>query len=142
MRKETQKIARAFLDRDRAMATRTRTDGESVFLNETGKYYSYEHENKIAFWNHGGEKTALCFTLAGWPSVTTRERINGILELSGSNWRVKQRNGDQFLINTSTGYTVPMLDDACYYAPENDEDIPERMRGIEAITYRMMHSPD
>ena len=129
MRKETQKIARAFLDRDRATATRTRTDGESVFL----------HGNEIAFWNYGDVKTALCFTLAGWPSVTTRERINGILELSGSNWRVKQRNGEQFLTNPVTGSEVPLSDNACYYAPESDDDMPERMRGIEAITYSLLN---
>ena len=122
MRKETQKIARAFLNREKATAARTRTDGESVFL----------HENQIAFWNYGDVKPALCFTLASWPSVTTRERINGILELSGSNWRVKQHKSNQFLINTSTGYIVPILDDACYYAPESDEDMPEAMRDINA----------
>lgn len=122
MRKETQKIARAFLNHEKATAARTMTDGESVFL----------HGNEIAFWNYGDLKPALCFTLAGWPSVTTRERINGILELSGSNWRVKQHKSNQFLINTSTGYIVPILDDACYYAPESDEDMPEAMRDINA----------
>ena len=122
MRKETQKIARAFLNHEKATATRTRTDGESVFL----------HGNKIAFWNYGDVKPALCFTLADWPSVTTRERINGILELSGSNWRVKQHKSNQFLINSVTGYIVPILDDASYYAPDSDDDMPEMTRDINA----------
>ncbi len=122
MRKETRKIAKTFLNHEKAVTTRTRTDGESVFL----------HGNKIAFWNYGDVKPALCFTLAGWPSVTTRERINGILELSGSNWRVKQHKGEQFLINTVTGYEAPLLDDACYYAPNSDDDMPETMRNINS----------
>ena len=122
MRKETRNIAKAFLNHEKATAARTMTDGESVFL----------HGNEIAFWNYGDVKPALCFTLAGWPSVTTRERINGILELSGSNWRVKQHKGDQFLINTVIGYIVPILDNEKYYAPQNDDDMPEAMRDINA----------
>ena len=85
MRQETQKIMSAFLKGEKASAQRTNTDGRSVWL----------HGNLIA--ERGTTKT--WFTLAGWPTVTTRDRINGLLELSGSDSRVFQKNGIQFLDN-------------------------------------------
>ena len=88
MRKETQKIMSAFLRGESASAQRTNTDGYSVWL----------HGNLIA--ERG--KSKLWFTLADWPTVTTRDRINGLLELSGSDYRVFQKNGTQFLTNGET----------------------------------------
>jgi hypothetical protein len=85
MRKETHKIMSAFLRGEKASAQRTNTDGHSVWL----------HGNLIA--ERG--KSKLWFTLAGWPTVTTRDRINGLLELRGSDSRVFQKNGIQFLAN-------------------------------------------
>jgi len=85
MRKETHKIMSAFLKGEKASAQRTNTDGHSVWL----------HGNLIA--ERG--KSKLWFTLADWPTVTTRDRINGMLELSGSDYRVFQKNGTQFLTN-------------------------------------------
>ena len=85
MRKETQKIMSAFLKGENASAQRTNTDGRSVWL----------HGNLIA--ERGTTKT--WFTLAGWPTVTTRDRVNGLLQLSGSDYRVFQKNGTQFLTN-------------------------------------------
>ena len=85
MRQETHKIMSAFLRGEKASAQRTHTDGHSVWL----------HGNLIA--ERGTTKT--WFTLAGWPTVTTRDRINGLLELRGSDSRVFQKNGIQFLAN-------------------------------------------
>ena len=85
MRKETHKIMSAFLKGEKASAQRTHTDGRSVWL----------HGNLIA--ERGTTKT--WFTLAGWPTVTTRDRVNGLLQLSGSDYRVFQKNGTQFLTN-------------------------------------------
>ena len=85
MRKETKKIMSAFLKGEKASAQRTNTDGYSVWL----------HGNLIA--ERG--KSKLWFTLADWPTVTTRDRINGLLELRGSDSRVFQKNGIQFLAN-------------------------------------------
>ena len=95
MRQETQKIMSAFLRGQKASAARTNTDGHSVWL----------HGNLIA--ERG--KSKLWFTLADWPTVTTRDRINGLLELSGSDHRVFQKNGTQFLTN---GETVRELGDS------------------------------
>ena len=117
MRKETQKIATAFVNHKKASAARTRTDGQSVYL----------HDNQIAWWNYGDVKPALCFSMAGWGTVTTRERINGILEASGSNWRLCQRDYAQFIINTRTEKLVPIDQYRSYFAPTNDDDMPERI---------------
>jgi len=86
MRQETQKIMSAFLQGQKASAARTNTDGNTVWL----------HGNKIA---QRSEGDFVDFSLAGWPTVTTRDRINGLLELSGSDYRVFQKSGTQFLTN-------------------------------------------
>ena len=96
MRKETKKIMSAFLKGEKASAQRTNTDGYSVWL----------HGNLIA--ERG--KSKLWFTLADWPTVTTRDRINGLLGLSGSDYRVCQRNLRQYLIKD--GETVRELGDS------------------------------
>ena len=86
MRQETQKIARAFYNGQAASAARTTTDGNTVWL----------HGNKIAWRTEAGD---IGFTLAGWPTVTTRERINGILKTFGYGyWGVSQCKGDQYLM--------------------------------------------
>jgi len=85
MRQETDKIARAFFRRTAANAARTRTNGEIVWL----------HNNRIAWRTLDGD---IGFTLAGWPTVTTRERINGLLNVFGqSRWGVTQRKHEQYL---------------------------------------------
>lgn len=73
MRQITQKITRAFQNREALKIDNSRTDGESLWL----------FNNKIAEWGIDG----LWITNAGWDSRTTNERLNG---LSGVNIR-KQR---------------------------------------------------
>ncbi len=86
MRRETQKIMNAFRGGYPARAARTHTDGEIVWL----------HNNRIAWCTLDGD---IGFTLAGWPTVTTRERINGILTTFGYRyWGVAQRNHAQYLV--------------------------------------------
>jgi len=86
MRQETMKIAKAFKQGEKAAAARTSTDGQTVWL----------HGNRIAYRD---ENNNLCITLAGWPTVTTRERINGILDVFGfTRWGVAQRNHKQYLV--------------------------------------------
>ena len=93
MRQETHKIMSAFLKGKKASAQRTHTDGTTVWL----------HGHEIV---HRGDHNTW-FTLADWPTVTTRDRINGMLELSGSDYRVCQRNLRQYLIKD--GETVREL---------------------------------
>lgn len=92
MRKETKQIAGAFIERKPARAARTTTDGKSIAL----------HGNKIA-WHLPQETEAglndIAFTLAGWGSVTTRERLNGLLTLLGYSYiGISQRNGRQWVV--------------------------------------------
>jgi hypothetical protein len=84
MRKESQKIARAFLEGKPATAARTVTDGQAVFL----------HGHKIAWRDDDG---ALVVSLAGWGTVTTRDRLNTIFRLANLGAGVYQRKGEQFL---------------------------------------------
>lgn len=83
MRKETQKVVGAFLRREAANGARTWTDGRTLEL----------HGNAIAWWSSEG----LHMTLAGWGTTTTRERLNGIMEMMGDDRRFVQRDHCQFL---------------------------------------------
>jgi len=112
MRQETQKIARAFYIGRAASAARTTTDGNTVWL----------HGNKIAWrtdyyvdYNDNYRHRDIGFTLAGWPTVTTRERINGILEKFGYGyWGVAQRKGDQYLMYLAEK-VMPLGDSDSFY---------------------------
>ncbi len=64
MRKVTSTIVDAFCNRRPRKCGNTRTDGTTFYL----------HGNAIAKWDEG----KLFITLAGWDTVTTRERINGL----------------------------------------------------------------
>jgi|TARA_R110000744_G_scaffold182367_1_gene301643 hypothetical protein len=84
MRKETSKISKAFVAGHSAAAARTSTDGQAVWL----------HGNKIA-WRKAHD---IAFSLCGWGTPTTRDRINGILLTLGCKGGVYQRNNQQWLI--------------------------------------------
>lgn len=83
MRKESEKIALAFAKRKPATAKRTSTDGEKVTL----------HVNTIAWWNADG---SLSLTLAGWPTATTRDRLNAICEVLGYGRPFHQKRNVQY----------------------------------------------
>jgi len=54
------------------------------------------HGNMIADYWYGIENKGLYITLAGWPTVTARERINGLLTELGRPEGVWQRNHEQY----------------------------------------------
>jgi hypothetical protein len=83
MRKESRKIAKAFMERKPANAARTRTDGDAVYL----------FGNKIA-WRDADDNIHL--TLAEYPTVTTRERLNAICELMWGKRPFHQHKNLQF----------------------------------------------
>ena len=72
MRKISKQIAEAFNQGKTKTIGNTFTNGKEVFL----------HGNLIA-WRSPGNTLEL--TLAGWPTVTTRERLNAILYVEGYN---------------------------------------------------------
>ena len=120
MKQETDKIARAFYRRRAANAARTSTNGEIVWL----------HGNRIAWRTLDGD---IGFTLAGWPTVTTRERINGILTTFGYGlWGVSQRNHNQYLVYCAEK-VMPLDDNDSFYLsdlkglqphPDTEEALP------------------
>lgn len=65
MRKVTEKIRQAFYNQESLTVSNTTTDGQAVWL----------HGNKIIERRPDG----IWFTLAGWDTNTTRERLNGIV---------------------------------------------------------------
>lgn len=83
MRKESLKIARAFAEGRRASAARTMTDGNTVWL----------HGNRIAQRDEDG---GVWVTMAGWGSVTTRERLNTLCHVLGVPHGFCQRNHVQY----------------------------------------------
>lgn len=84
MRKESRKIAQAFYRGERAHAARTWTDGEAVYL----------HNNRIAKREADG---SVWLSMAGWGTVTTRERLNAICRIFGSGVGFYQRNHVQHI---------------------------------------------
>jgi len=72
MRQETRKIASAFIERRKASAARSVTDGERLAL----------HMHTIAWWDRD-DPHVLYVTFCGYPTRTTKERINGVFELLG-----------------------------------------------------------
>lgn len=96
MRQVTERIVSAFLHNETRKIGQTRTDGRSIWL----------WENKIAEFREDG----LWITNAGWPSPTTKERLNGIPDvqvvqkkgqwyLNGHAW-----NGEWVQVNNFMGY--------------------------------------
>jgi hypothetical protein len=95
MRKESLKIARAFAEGLPATAARTMTDGNALYL----------HGHRIAQREPDGR---VWFTLAGWPTRTTRDRLNTLAHVLGIPVRIYQR-GHHGLIDIG-GVTFPMFD--------------------------------
>ena len=99
MRKITRDACDAFIHgRDFAR------DNTTVLHN--GITRMYLHGNCIAQYNPGEipEQREIKITLAGWPTPTTRERLNGVLESLHLNLRIYQRNHAQFIGSTINDY--------------------------------------
>lgn len=79
MRKVSKTIVEAFLAERPAKLGNTHTDGKVLYL----------HNNAIAWHGIGGGVT---MTLAGWNTVTTRERLNTLCRVAGLNggWGTRQ----------------------------------------------------
>lgn len=82
------KIARAFLSGKPAKTKNTETNGTTVWL----------HRNAIA-WK---EKGTVCFTLSGWNTVTTRDRLNHIFSELDLPLSVCQHKFTPYIYNHNT----------------------------------------
>lgn len=89
MRKVTRQIAEAFEARKSRTVGNTTTDGETVWLH--GNPIVRRNENE-----EGGVEN-IEVSMAGWPTNTTRERINGILDYLGSSVGVWQDDHEQYI---------------------------------------------
>jgi hypothetical protein len=69
-------------------------------------------------------ESGLCVSLCGWNTVTTRERLNALLDCYGySNYRIVQRKGFPYFLNMNTRELREMDDYAEYVILENREPI-------------------
>ena len=94
MRKITEKTAGAFVDHRAFSMGNTFTNGKELYL----------HGNLIARWaKDNQENEVLTITLAGWNTTTTRERVNGVLDLAGIDVRVVQRDFEPCLLSLKSG---------------------------------------
>ena len=64
------------------------------------------HGNEIACWQYSS--LSLSVSLAGFNTVTTRERVNAVLDLAGSTCRIIQRKGEAVLISTKDPKKKPL----------------------------------
>ena len=92
MRKITRGIVTAFLDNRCLRKDNTTTDGSEIRL----------FGNLIAYWDTdstvGGHIVqCVAITLAGWNSTTTRERLNGLLELMEVGKRIVSKGGVPYM---------------------------------------------
>ena len=111
MRKITRLAARAFIEgrrfrRDNTFVTvseyHIKFDGmtKEEILAILERYSTTVHSQRM--WLHGNliaENTSdkgLRITLAGWPTTTTRERLNGLLTELGKREGIWQRNHEQY----------------------------------------------
>ena len=104
MRKVSKEIAEAFTENvNKIMGnTRIRPISEWSSKKEQGVFL---HDNKIAWFenNHPSENLSnnihLCFSMCGWDTVTTRERLNAIFSyvFKSDSVYLKQIKGEQKL---------------------------------------------
>jgi hypothetical protein len=94
MRKITRELASAWRNHTPWKKSNTETDGQSVWL----------HGNSIA--KRDPDTGHVFYSLAGWSTNTTRERLNGILP---SRWYVAQVKGDSILFGPH-GYACALDD--------------------------------
>ena len=87
MRNVSRVIAQAFNDRRSKTISNSHTDGEGFFL----------HGHKIAFWDEDHNGEILSFSMCGWGTVTTRERLNSLFYVLGFDMSVYQKNFSQIL---------------------------------------------
>lgn len=107
MRKVTKDAVQAFYRGERFKRGNTQV----IVTEHNGQHLSqfYLHGNVIA--EHYINSDSVHFTLAGWPTVTTRERVNGILH--GYGYAVRQHNHQQILVKR--GEYVQDIDNSDWY---------------------------
>lgn len=123
MRKETYRICKAFVEGRSAKGARTNTDGNSLFL----------HGHRIAWWDHDDRVTNpvvnrnilnICF--CGYPSPTTKDRLNGLLRILSLPAGFFTRNYQLYfgsILRPVDAYEILTLDVALMEELSNDNTI-------------------
>lgn len=62
--------------------------------------------NRIAWAEKRGNRTVYRLTLAGWNTMTTRDRLNAVLDELGSGYRIRTRRGQPLLHRWADGYEI------------------------------------
>ena len=113
MRKITKESSEAFVNFEQYKKSNTEVSSYEVYDSEeidpsiqerTSAFYL--HGNRIAFLfrrevreaYETKEEFSINIDLCGWHTPTTRERINGILDALGYDFRIAQRNHEQVLV--------------------------------------------
>jgi hypothetical protein len=118
MRKVSKEIAEALMKNEGKVFGNSFTKVDSL-MSEGGVYL---HDNKIMWWenNHPSKNLSnnihLCFSMCGWDTVTTRERLNTIFSFvfESDSVYLKQIKGEQKLfindkqieINENLNYVI------------------------------------
>tara|TARA_R110000764_G_scaffold212847_1_gene299214 strand:+ start:230 stop:547 length:318 start_codon:yes stop_codon:yes gene_type:complete len=86
MRKVTRETVKAFLNGKTKSMGNTVSTGNALLL----------HGHEIATRHDDGK---ISISMCGWGTVTTRERLNGLLRMVGASFSISQRNYSQCLVN-------------------------------------------
>ena len=93
MRKITSAAVNAFA------AGRAWQQGNTQVLQQSSRTMMLLHGNLIAMRDRYTDGTDYVLVkLAGWPTPTTRERVNGIFNHYNPQWGISQRNHQQWLV--------------------------------------------
>lgn len=91
MRKVSEKTVLAMIRGEKCKSGNTRAENHTLFL----------HDNAIAIYCPRTD-TVAC-TMAGWGTVTTRERLNAVLTMLHKPYGFYQKEHEQVLLNKMTG---------------------------------------
>ena len=104
-RKITKESSEAFVNFDQYKKSNT----EVVSLDLISRFYL--HDNCIAEIARSYDQSkSVKIDLCGWHTPTTRERINGILDALGYDFRIAQRNHEQVLVRQMNPLPQAFLD--------------------------------
>tara|TARA_R100000700_G_C3165321_1_gene140512 strand:- start:270 stop:755 length:486 start_codon:yes stop_codon:yes gene_type:complete len=104
MRKITKESSEAFVNFEQYKKSNTEVEIQKVGYKYDEVATFYLHGNRIAEITRStlpecqGLKSTQIIDLCGWHTPTTRERINGILDALGYDFRIAQRNHEQVLV--------------------------------------------
>ena len=101
MRKITRDAAMAFACYEKFSQSNTR-----VLVKDGGTVTLLLHGNPIAR-REGGQ---LSISLAGWDTLTTRERLGGLLRVLGLDARLVRVSGVTYLVTRSESAEMPLYD--------------------------------